>query len=326
MRDAQESLPTPGHETVLRLFPLNVTPLVLLLALLCIPLLPFFAHAERNNGTPPLLRVGISSQVFPDLDHNDVRIAMSLWTKEVARKVGVDCQPQPVIFTTSSDLVSAVRREELTLASMSALEYLQIHDRAPLAPLIVSSRNNGKGQRFVLITHRTSGIRTVKELSGKTIILPPTKNRASHLWLDVLLLREGKRERNAYFRQVREGGKASQAIMSVFFRQADAVIVSRDALETSKTLNPQIISQISVIAESDYLLDGVTCIPHYVDDKLKTEIEQAALHLHESTAGKQILTLFQMERTTLFHPSQLAGVKELVRERDRLLARLTKKR
>lgn len=320
MRDAQD----PPPATVLRLLCHGLAPL-LLLALLCIPLLPGFAHGERSNGTAPLLRVGISAQVFPDLDHNDVRIAMSLWTKEVARRVGVDCQPQPIILTSSADLAGAVRREELTLVSVSALEYLQLHDRVPLTPLIVSSRNNGRGQRFVLITHRGSGIRTVKDLNGKTIILPPTKNRASHLWLDVLLLREGKQERSAYFRQVREGGKASQAIMSVFFHQADAVVVSRDALETSKMLNPQIASQVSVIAESDYLLDGVTCIPRYVGAGLRTNIEKAALHLHETTAGRQILTLFQMERTTLFHPTQLAGVEELLRERDRLLARPGKK-
>lgn len=325
MRRAQTPSLSSGRAAILRLARLTF-PRLLLLLLLCIPCSPLSASADRNDGAPATLRVGISSQVFPDLDYNDVRIAMSLWTKEVARRVGVECQPQPVIFSTSSDLLNAVKRGDLTLASLSALEYLQIHDRAPMTPLIVSSRNGGKGQRFVLITHRTSGIRTVKELNGKTIIIPPTKNRASHLWLDVLLLREGKRERNAYFRQVREGEKASQAIMNIFFRQADAAVVSRDALETSKTLNPQIGSKVSVIAESDYLLDGVTCIPHQVGAKLKGEIEQAALHLHENTAGKQILTLFQMERTTLFHPSQLAGVEGLIRERDRLLARLAKKR
>jgi phosphonate transport system substrate-binding protein len=322
MRRAQTPFQRGGTAAILRLFRLKF----LWLALLCIPCLPLSASADRNDGTPPTLRVGISSQVFPDLDHNDVRIAMSLWTREVARRVGVECQPQPVIFNTSTDLLNAVKKGELTLASLSALEYLQIHDRAPMTPLIVSSRNNGKGQRFVLITHCSSGIRTVKELNGKTIIIPPTKNRASHLWLDVLLLGEGKRERNAFFRQVREGEKASQAITNIFFRQADAAVVSRDALETSKTLNPQIGSKVSVIAESDYLLDGVTCVPHQVGAKLRADIENAALHLHENTAGKQILTLFQMERTTLFHPSQLAGVEGLLRERDRLLARLTKKR
>jgi ABC-type phosphate/phosphonate transport system substrate-binding protein len=314
-----------GRAPISRRLSLTVLRLVPLLALACILLPPLSASADRNDGIPAILRVGISSQLFPDLDHNDVRIAMGLWTREVARRIGVESQMQPVIFTRPADMLAAVNRGELSVISLPALEYLQVRETAPLIPLIVSSSNNGRGKSFVLVTHRSSGITTLKELNGTSIILPPSRNRASHLWLDVLLLREGKRNRNGFFRQVREGAKASQAIMAVFFRQADAAIVSRDALETSKTLNPQMARQLNVIAESNYLLDGVTCIPRTSSTRYAAAFQQAALHLHENTVGKQILTLFQLERTVLFHPSQLAGVEELVREHNRLLARPSKR-
>lgn len=299
---------------------LAVLAIVLSLTALTPCFQPLPVHAGQSNHTASTIKVGISSQVFPDLDHNDVRIAMSLWTREMARRIGVDCQPQPVIFSSANDLLLAVRKGELTLASLSALEYLRIRNKAPMTPLIVSSRNSGKGQRFVLIAHRGSGIRSIHDLNGKSIILPQAKNRASYLWLEVMLLKEGKRERNSFFRRVEEGKKSSQSIMAVFFKRADAAIVSRDAFETSKILNPQTGNQLAVIDESDYLLDGVTCIPHHVDASLRADIERVALTLHESTVGKQILTLFQMDRTALFNPSQLNGVERLVRERDRLLA------
>ncbi|ABK99054.1 phosphate/phosphite/phosphonate ABC transporter substrate-binding protein [Pelobacter propionicus] len=316
----------PERASISRRLRLTALRLVPLLALVCILLLPLFASADGNDGIPAILRVGISSQLFPDLDHNDVRIAMGLWTREVARRIGVESQMQPVIFTRPAEMLEAVNRGELSVISLPALEYLQVRETAPLIPLIVSSSNNGRGKSFVLLTHRSSGISSLKQLGGKSIILPPSRNRASHLWLDVLMLREGKRDRNGFFRQVREGTRASQAIMAVFFRQADAVIVSRDALETSTALNPQMGSQLNVIAESDYLLDGVTCIPRNSSARYAAAFQQAALHLHENTVGKQILTLFQLERTMLFHPSQLAGVEELVRERKRLQARPIKRR
>ncbi len=295
--------------------------LTLFLALLCFPWLSRSAGTDHNDGIPSPLRVGISSRLFPDLDHNDVRIAMGLWTREVARRIGVDSQMQPVIFNRTADMLDSVRRGELSVISLPSLEYLQVRETAPLTPLIVSSSNNGKGRSFVLVTHRDSGITALKGLSGKSVVLPPSRNLASHLWLEVLLLREGARDRTVFFRQVREISKPSQAIMAVFFRQADAVIVSRDALETSATLNPQLGSQLRIIAESDYLLESVTCIPRTSSPRYLAAFQQAALHLHENTAGRQILTLFQLKRTMPFHPSQLSGIEHLVRERNRLLSR-----
>ena len=114
--------------------------------------------------------------------------------------------------------------------------------------------------------------------------------------------------------------------MAVFFGQADAAIVSRGALETAATLNPQIGNRIVVVSESKSLIGDFTCIPTSVNEKFKQSIEYAALHLHERTAGRQILTLFHIDRVVPFQPSYLDGTIELLRERDRLLLKLGKRR
>lgn len=286
-----------------------------------------FTGAELDDVLPKVVRVGFSARILSDIDPRDAQTAMELWTKELGRSMGIKTQPQTVIFRNTADLLEAVRKRELTIVSLTAIDYLKIHDEVGLTPSVVSKSNAGTARQFVLITRRDSGIRIFSDLRGRTIhLLSPTKQEVSHIWLDVLLMREGNRDRASFFRQVKEAPSASQAIMAVFFRQADASIVSRGALEASKTLNPQIGSQLFVVSETKPLMGDITCIPITVDEKLKRSIEYAAVHLHESTVGRQIFTLFHIDRTILFQPSYLDGISDLLREYARLKVKIAKRK
>jgi ABC-type phosphate/phosphonate transport system substrate-binding protein len=282
--------------------------------------------AELQDVVPNVLRVGFSSRILSDIDPRDAQVAMELWTKELSRSMGIKTLPQTVIFRNSADLLESLKKGELTIVSLPAIDYLKIRDETRLTPSIVSSSNEGRKREFVLITRRDSGIMTFADLRGRMILLlSPAQQEVSHLWLDVMLMREGKRDRSSFFRQVKEATSPSQAIMAVFFRQADASIVSRGAFETGKALNPQIGSQLSVISESKPLLGDITCIPDSVNEKLKRSIEYAALHLHERTVGRQIFTLFKIDRTIPYQPSYLSGISDLLKEYARLKAYSFKK-
>jgi len=304
---------------------------IILLAIMLIPTATLGGASVTGEGLedviPKVLRVGFSTRILSDIDPRDAQVAMDLWTKELSRSMGIKTLPQTVIFRNTVDILEAVKKGELTIVSLTAVDYLKIRDEVALTPSIVSAGNAGRGREFVLITRRDSGVRAMNDLRGKMILLlSPTKQEVSHLWLDVLLMREGKRDRSAFFRQVKEAPSASQAIMAVFFRQADASIVSRGAFETSKALNPQIGKQIIVVAETKPLLGDITCIPITVDEKLKRSIVYAALHLHKSTVGRQIFTLFQIDRTIPFQPSYLYGISELLREHAYLKTKNAKRK
>jgi ABC-type phosphate/phosphonate transport system substrate-binding protein len=303
---------------------------IMLCAILLLPPASLAAEsltgAELTEVLPKFVRVGFSTRILSDIDPRDAQAAMELWTRELSLAMGVKAAPQTVIFRDNADLITALKRGELSIVSLTALDYLKIRNETGIIPSVVASSNVGKGRNFLLIARRDSGIGTITDLQGKTINLPSAKKQEiSHIWLDVLLMREGKRDRSSFFRQVKESTSASQAIMAVFFRRADAAIVSRAAFETSKALNPQIGRQLLVLSESKSLIDDITCIPRTVNEKFRQSIEYAALHLHEKPVGKQIFTLFHIERVIPFQPSYLEGTLELLQERDRLLAKLTRK-
>ncbi|MRR55235.1 MAG: hypothetical protein EG822_12130 [Deltaproteobacteria bacterium] len=302
---------------------------LLLLAFVLAIVLPgsvSFVYANQLDSLPTTLQVGFSARVFPDVDQRDAQVAMELWTRELARGMGAKTTAKTKIYKNPADLLAAVKRGDLTVFTLPAIEYLQIKGRAPITPIIVAASNAGTSRQYALIVKRSSGIRSISDLRDKTLVLPSlTKYEASHIWLHVLLMKETKRDSTAFFRHVYESSAASKSILKVFFNQVDAAIVSRGALETSKVLNPQIGRDLVVIAESKTLHGDITCVPSMIGEKLKNAITNSALHLHETTTGKQIFTLFQIDKVIPFNDANLAGLEELLRERDSLLSKEPKR-
>ncbi len=286
---------------------------------LCILLYPPSAISANPEGIPKVLNVGYSSRVFADSDTRDAEIAMGLWSRELSRSMGLNTTPNTIIFKTKEEIREAVRREAINIISLSALEFLEIRDTVPLTPIIIASNNRGSEREQLLIVRNNSRIKNILDLRDKTIFLPPAgKYQASHIWLNVLLLRKGFRSSASFFRQIKEASKPSQAIMSLFFGTIDAVIVSRGAFDTARTLNPQLGQRLAIIAESKSLVGDITCIPSSTDALFRNVIETAALNLHKTTIGRQIFTLFQIDRVIPYHQEYLSGLENLLKERDQL--------
>lgn len=292
---------------------------------LAVPWSPAFAG--QGQDIPDILKVGFSSRVFAETDTRDARVAMELWARELSRSMGLATTPKTIIFSNIKELRSALSKDELAIITLSAIDYLNIRDSVNLRPIIVASNNRGKAREQLLLVRKASGIRSLKGLRNKTIaLLPPGKHQSSHIWLDVLLLRNGTRQTDGYFQKIQEATTASQAIMSLFFGKVDAAVVSRGAFETAKTLNPQLGHSLKIIVESRSLMGDITCIPLSISDTFGRTIESAALDLHKTTTGRQIFTLFQIDRVITFEPSYLKGLEDLLQERDRLMAKQAKTR
>lgn len=283
------------------------------------------AFAEQAGNAGDELRVAFTAGVFPEVDQRDAKAAMQIWTKQLSVGMGIKPGARAVFFNRTEDMIAAVNRGELALVILPVVEYLRFRNAAAMRPAIVSQSIEGGKRRFVLVVRRDSGIKTVKDLRGKSLLLPSRKtNSVGHIWIDVLLLGEGLPDAAKHCKYTRESVSASQSLMSVFFKQSDAAVTTRGAFEIAGALNPQITEHLFIMAESDALLGDVTCFPNNVGGSVRRSVENAAFRLHENIIGKQVCTLFQIDRTIPFQPSHLAGLEKLLRERERLTVKASK--
>jgi hypothetical protein len=76
------------------------------------------------------------------------------------------------------------------------------------------------------------------------------------LWLDTQLLRQQLPPSHSFFRSVKLVENASQAVLPVFFRQADACLLPRWSYDTMVELNPQVKEQTTILVHSPLLARG----------------------------------------------------------------------
>ncbi len=287
---------------------------------------PASGSANPRDDLPKVLHVAFSSRVFPDVDQRDARIAMELWARELSRKAGVP-EAKVTLFNNPDEIRNLVRRGDIHLVTLPSIEYLAWRKELNMVPSYLAANKCGKDMEHILVVRRTSGISKVAQLKGKTIAIPTSaKLQTSSLWLKVLLLRQGIHDSQAYFGRFSETGKPSKSIMGVFFHQYHAAIVTRGSFETCTAINPQLGKDLAVIAESKSLPGDVSCIPENISARLRQSIDAAAITLHENAVGKQIMTLFHINRVIPYKASYMAGLEDLVREHDALMAKHGKKR
>lgn len=297
------------------LFRCTVAAATLLIALF----LTMPAAAEPGDDLPKVLRAGFLARVFIDVDYRDTKAATELIAREISHNLGLSETPRIIVYPNLKSMTDAVRRGDVDMATLPSIDYLRVRDTGLLVPAVVGSHNNGRGSRFVLIARHDSGMRSVADLRGKTILLlPEHKHEASTIWLDILIMKEAKTQRRNFFSREKESSRVSLSIMGVFFRQVDAAVVTRAAYDTSKLLNPQLERELIVIRESNDLADGVTCFSAAISAKSRDSLLKAILKVNETARGRQLYTIFHTSGTTPFKLSNLAGLEHLLRERDLL--------
>jgi len=280
--------------------------------------LPGPVFAEPGEAMPKVLQVGFL-RGFSDVDSRDAKAALEVQARGISRSLGLGTAPQVIIYPDMQSMSAALRRGELEMVTMPSLEYLKLRKTIPLIPSFVAAANGGQGTRFVIIARKDSSIRSFADLKGRALLLP---SLASHdlcqLWLDVLMLKAGKGARGSYYSQVKDSPRMFNAIMGVFLRQADAAVVTRAALDAGRQLNPQLEAQLTVVAESRNLSDGVTCLIPGSSEKFRNRLYQELIRLSDTSGGRQMYTILHIDGIRPFNAAFLEGLEELVNEHDRL--------
>ena len=279
---------------------------------------PSRGDGEADPAT--LMRVGYSGRMSVEVGREDVQVAVELWARQVTTKMGHQVSPRISFFDDSESLRAAIESESLDMVVLPVLDFLDLRDQVSIDPCLVSQFGGRWGYEFVLVTHRAKGINRLQQLEASKLVLH-TRSAPTSLeliWLETLLGREGVNRAEEFFGEVRQVAKTSPAILAVLFGQADAALVTRQAYETMAELNPQLRTDLQIIATSPGYIPTVTCFLRNTDPAKREVMYEGALELHTYPKGQQILTLFANDRVIPFAESYLQGILELKSEYQRL--------
>ena len=275
--------------------------------------------ADLASPSPVHLTLGYSAQIFIDVEPEEARTAMKVLAEQILRRRFPNGTSETLILNDIASLEKAFLEKRIDLAGIHSDQYVRLRDHAPIQPVFVSTNGLSPYHQVVLLVRRDAGIRSLADLRDKRLTLSKDQARSVHLlWLETLLMKAGIRSSEEFFSAVKQVMKPSQAILPVFFQQADACLTTQQSFDVARELNPQVGRDLVVLAQSSYLAGGVVVFRTDYDPAAKAKIIEALGALHEDLQGNQILKLFRMHRLLPWRPEYVESVEALLKEHESL--------
>ena len=287
-------------------------------------LLMLFRGAADTSDTPSAapnrtqFRFGFSSATFTEVNENDARAGMKVWAQMLFKEHGLPIEPEPTVLRDCEAIDRALRGKSIDAIVLNTDEYWKLGEDLRAGPFIGGLNDGRITEEYVLLVHRDSGFKRLEDLRGRSVALLRTSRMSlASVWLDTILVQGGLPRADEFLRMT-PFPKLSKAVLLVFFRQADACLVTRRGFKTMGELNPQVSQRLQVLAASPELVPTGFCFRRDYQGPVKDTILAELAKIKDSPAGAQVLTLFQSGSLEAHPISCLDGAFELLETHRRL--------
>lgn len=276
--------------------------------------------AARQPATSDFhLRIGYTGWAYPDVYNKDVNAAVSVLTRRIIwGRIG---KGESRYYGSLWEMERDFMDRKVQVLSMPAEAFMELRNRISVDPVLVSSTDRGPDTELLLLVRKDSGFHSVRDLKKRIIVMPQRNSQFRdifYVWLETLLMREGGLSIDTFFSSVKQMQTVSKVVMPVFFRQADACVVSRQVFDLTSELNPQIGRELTAIARIEKLATGIVAFDRRLPEETRQKLIQAFLSLHDMPDGQQLLMLFHVRKLIPFQPEYLKATEMLFAEyRDR---------
>jgi ABC-type phosphate/phosphonate transport system substrate-binding protein len=293
----------------------------LVVALGLLPAVLFRHPGSAAELKSSVVRVGFSESAFHGVNRNDAEAAFKAFLVTVGRGRGYDIQTTTQIFDDAPGFEAAIKHSRIELAIIDAWSYLSMDVQEFVDPSFVPLDKGTAGFTYLLLTRKDGRHNTLGSLRGKEILLMQSGPCAlSFPWLETLLLGNGLGAQGRFFGRIDVAGKASAAVLPVFFGNKHACVIDAEGFGIMKELNPQLGTKLQVVATSEPLVNHVICLAKsgWPSEQNRQDMMRGLRELDQEPAGQQILTLFKVGQLVPFQETHLDTLRKLRATYDRL--------
>lgn len=268
--------------------------------LLAFILIPMAVVAETpENKTDYVYHIGLSSTALDKFNRNDAIAALKAWTQTVIKEQGMKERAEVHFYNSLESLALAYKTNRVDAISLSAEDSMHLNIKPEF--IYIPSREDGFHVRYAILVHRKNLIKDLKELKDKKLIIYDGLDMLlARLWVKSILNVKPSNE----IENLSTVDNPSKAILQIFFRQADAAVVTSEAFELACELNPQLKKDIMVFSTSQPLVTSFFIFRSNWKGPNFERLESAIVNLHTTPGGRQVLNVFQSSRMEK-HPNSV---------------------
>lgn len=280
----------------------------------------FLSSSDAADKTILPFRIGFTSSLFTDVNEHDARAALKAWGQQIAMEQDIPVSPYPSVFRSFGAMRQAFQKKQVDAICMTTIEYNQLRRAVDFATIFVTYNAGRISEHYVLLAHRNGSVKTLADLSGRSLNFHKNPRASlSSLWLDTLMIRKGLPTAPCFAGKIFHKTKLSDVVLPVFFRQADACIVTRRGFDTISELNPQLARQLIVLEESPKIVPTIFALRADYNPVAKEKIITGMKELKNTPAGRQVLIIFQCDAIDEQPASCLDASLELIATHERLI-------
>lgn len=278
---------------------------------LCRRVFPLALMAGFGLSSPPLaaqealptthattLRIGYLAEVpvswrtgFSDPLRNISRSLGTAFARPVDPEYPTPADENLIGAASWEDLSRVIQLGSAEIFPLQGYEFIEQEDNMNLKPLLLATRRHGWQTRFIILTTKTSGLTKLGDLEGRKILIH--RDGCGNLvdyWLDsAIAVGTGKNRKG--FARYETVTQPREAVLPVFFGEADACVVSLAAYQSVAVQNQLQITQkmAPFLAESKDLPGQViVCnkdLPSDAVTRVRTEGVRLSWDYGEETGG-----------------------------------------
>lgn len=264
-----------------------------------------------NAETQKSLRMGFMADTFTDLSEEDVLISVEVYMKKILENTNI--VPQANIFYNIEDLQKALRNQTIEMVAISTFDYLRSPTLNSFLTPSISRVYNDQNlfTTYVLLVRKNQNWTSLADIKNATLRIPKSESIIP-TWLDVILAQSGHPKSSVFLSKQSVTNSPTQALLSVFFEQADACIVNTRTFDIMSQLNPQISKNLMPLAQSPGYMAHLMCFHKDLPTSDVQIFETQALQLPQTPEGRHLLKVFKSHSLLEFAPQHIQSVKDLI--------------
>lgn len=272
--------------------------------------------------------MGYSNLSFQEIDPLDASAAVAVYVenlkKTVQKRLNKSVDFDYKIFSSFSEMKQAIKENKVDLCSLSASEYYELKKELPIYPYLAIIVTENIYDQYCLLSYNGSGINSIKNLGGKTLSIPsPNSHVLMEEWLNTVLSENNLVSPREIFKEIKICDKESNAVYSVFFKNADVAIARKSVFNTLCELNPQIRNSLKIIKSSPPIVLIITAANHNSDQELLKFVHEEAREMSNSIGGKNILRIFKGKSFVGITERELQSSKEIIDKNNEIIKKIS---
>ncbi len=213
---------------------------------------------------------------------------LSLWSpliKLLKEETGLDIN---LVITRNHEII----REEMKLknydfALIDPFWYKYWQNRGFCFPFLETGRRETDGFHIILIVHKGSVFRTLKDLENRSIALTVPFDSASGFYIPLAMMFEHNIEPFTYFKAIVFPETFESVLKGIAYGKLDSGFITSDLLDNPE--NSRYKDEIRIIMESEVLPGQVIVVRKDFNQELLCKIREAIIHIVDSKRGAELV-------------------------------------